>query len=58
MIWSRRRLLQAGGAFAGISAAALLVRAARGQDLTATRDPANRRIALRNLHTDERVQPS
>ena len=56
MIWSRRRLLKAGGAFAGISAAALWGRSARGQDSTARRDPANRRIALLNLHTDERVE--
>ena len=56
MIWSRRRLLKAGGAFAGISAAALWGRSARGQDLAARRDPANRRIALLNLHTDERVE--
>src|SRR4029077_20921868 len=56
MIWSRRRLLEAGGAFAGISAAALWGRSARSQDLAARRDPADRRIALLNLHTDERVE--
>ena len=56
MIWSRRKLLKAGGAFAGISGAALWVRAACGRDLTTTRDPANRHIALLNLHTDEQVQ--
>ena len=56
MIWNRRRLLKAGGAFAGISAAALWGRPAPGLDLTARRDPAKRRIALLNLHTDERVE--
>jgi uncharacterized protein YcbK (DUF882 family) len=49
MRWSRRRLLQAGGAFAGVSAAALLAGPARSE-------PApSRRIVLTNLHTDERL---
>jgi uncharacterized protein YcbK (DUF882 family) len=65
MTWSRRALLKAGGALAGVSAAALLTRAACGRDLTAAQDAATpgngvetttRRIALLNLHTDERVE--
>src|SRR5476651_1196361 len=56
MIWSRRSLLKAGGAFAGMSAAPLWVRSARGQSVAMTRDPPNRRIALLNLHTDEQVE--
>jgi uncharacterized protein YcbK (DUF882 family) len=47
--WSRRRLLQAGSALAGVSAAALLVGPARSDALP------SRRIALTNLHTDERL---
>jgi uncharacterized protein YcbK (DUF882 family) len=54
MTWSRRRVLHAGGALAGLSAAALvgtagLVGQARGEGRAA------RRIALTNLHTDERL---
>jgi uncharacterized protein YcbK (DUF882 family) len=56
MTWSRRRWLKAGGALAGLSAATPWVRSACGQGLTATQGPANRRIALLNLHTDERVE--
>ena len=53
MSWSRRRVLRAGGALACVSATALLARPARGQaDSSAT---ANRRIALLNLHTGERL---
>jgi uncharacterized protein YcbK (DUF882 family) len=48
MIWSRRQLLKAGGALAGVSAASLLAATARGQE-------ASRRIALMNLHTGERI---
>jgi uncharacterized protein YcbK (DUF882 family) len=54
MTWSRRRVLHAGGALAGLSAAGLvgtagLVGQARGAE------GAARRIALTNLHTDERL---
>ncbi len=56
MTWSRRRLLKAGGAFAGLSATAPWMRSACGRDLAAARAPANRRIALRNLHTDEQME--
>jgi uncharacterized protein YcbK (DUF882 family) len=56
MSWSRRRLLKAGSAVAGLSAAAPWVRPVCARQLTATRGPANRRIALLNLHTDERVE--
>ena len=53
MIWSRRRVLRAGGAVACLSAAALLARPARGQaEPSAT---AARRIAFLNLHTGERL---
>jgi uncharacterized protein YcbK (DUF882 family) len=48
MTWSRRRVLQASGALAGLSAAGL-VGQARGEE------SASRRIALTNLHTDERL---
>ena len=48
MIWSRRHLLKAGGALAGVSAAALLGGRALSQE-------ASRRIALLNLHTGERI---
>jgi uncharacterized protein YcbK (DUF882 family) len=56
MSWSRRRLLKAGGAFAGLSAAAPWVSSACAHALTATRGAANRHIALLNLHTDERLE--
>ena len=48
MTWSRRQLLKAGGALAGVSAAAFLGGTAGGQE-------ASRRIALMNLHTGERI---
>jgi uncharacterized protein YcbK (DUF882 family) len=48
MTWSRRRVLRAGGVLAGASAAGLLVGTARGQ--------TPQRIALLNLHTDERLE--
>jgi len=61
MSWNRRRLLQAGGALAGVSAAGLLMGRVRAQEAPA--DPAAEergalpaRIALRNLHTDERLE--
>ena len=50
MTWSRRRVLTAGGALAGVSAAALLVGTARSRETAAPK-----RIALLNLHTDERL---
>jgi uncharacterized protein YcbK (DUF882 family) len=51
MTWSRRRVLRTGGALAGVSASGLWVRMARSQEVSATR-----RIALMNLHTDERLE--
>jgi uncharacterized protein YcbK (DUF882 family) len=64
MTWSRRRVLKAGGVLAGVSAAGLLAGTAPGraanQGAAGRRDPepgtvAPRRIALLNLHTDERL---
>src|SRR5579859_5404908 len=71
MTWSRRRVLAAGGALAGVSAAGLLAgtarsRAAMSKDAPPNQDAASRsdiasapqapkRIALLNLHTDERL---
>ena len=62
MSWTRRRLLLAGGALAGVSAAGLLADPARSraaarrreasQDGAATR---GRCIGFKNLHTDERL---
>ena len=52
MIWSRRRLLKAGGATACVSAAGLLARPARSMQSSA----APKRIALKNLHTDEALE--
>jgi uncharacterized protein YcbK (DUF882 family) len=49
MSWSRRRVLKTGAAFAGVSALGLL--AATAQAL----ESAPKRIALLNLHTNERV---
>ena len=51
MTWSRRRLLQAGGALAGVSAAGLMTRPAHGQGA----EDSARRIALLNIHTGERL---
>jgi uncharacterized protein YcbK (DUF882 family) len=48
MTWSRRQLLKAGGALAGVAAAGSLARPARSQE-------TSRHIALLNLHTDERI---
>jgi uncharacterized protein YcbK (DUF882 family) len=66
MTWSRRRVLMAGGALAGASAAGLLAGTARSWEAAANRGPASgqepehgvvapRRIALLNLHTGEPV---
>jgi uncharacterized protein YcbK (DUF882 family) len=70
MTWSRRRVLNAGGALAAVSAAALLggtVRSGvasaadggssdtRGSGSPDTHGAGAKRIALMNLHTDERV---
>jgi uncharacterized protein YcbK (DUF882 family) len=54
MTWSRRRVLRAGGAFAGVSAAGLLAASARGREAGHGEQTA-RRVALKNLHTDERL---
>ncbi|MEA3196465.1 MAG: hypothetical protein QOF32_517 [Gammaproteobacteria bacterium] len=48
MTWSRRRVLQAGGALAGASAAGLLAGTARSE--------TPKRIALLNLHTEEHLE--
>ncbi len=59
MTWSRRRVLKAGGALAGVSAAGLPVRPARGQQAPAPApniEASSRRIALLNLHTGERLE--
>ena len=50
MTWSRRRILAAGGALVGVSAAGLLAGTARSRETAAPK-----RIALLNLHTDERL---
>jgi uncharacterized protein YcbK (DUF882 family) len=56
MTWSRRRVLKAGGVLAGVSAAGLLVGTARSQEAMVGKDTsAIKRIALLNLHTDERL---
>jgi uncharacterized protein YcbK (DUF882 family) len=62
MTWSRRRLLKAGGALAGVAAAGMLARPALAKEASAqAQAPAHgaesspRRIALLNLHTDERL---
>jgi uncharacterized protein YcbK (DUF882 family) len=49
MKWTRRRLLGAGGALAGMSAAGVLARPARAFERVTAK-----RISLRNLHTGER----
>ncbi|HME39579.1 MAG TPA: DUF882 domain-containing protein [Steroidobacteraceae bacterium] len=62
MTWSRRRLLTAGGLLAGLSAAGVPMGRARAQEapvspaVAADGAPAQRRIALTNLHTDERLE--
>jgi uncharacterized protein YcbK (DUF882 family) len=66
MTWSRRRVLAAGGALAGVSAAGLLAGTARSRETAANQAAAGgrdgehgvvapKRIALLNLHTDERL---
>ena len=66
MTWTRRRILAAGGALAGVSAAGLLAGTARSRETAADRGAvggqdgehrvvAPKRIALLNLHTDERL---
>jgi len=66
MTWSRRRVLAAGGALAGVSAAGLLAGTARSRETAANQAAAGRRggehrvvapkrIALLNLHTGERL---
>ncbi|HXA35483.1 MAG TPA: DUF882 domain-containing protein [Steroidobacteraceae bacterium] len=55
MRWSRRRILCAGGALAGMSAAGLLAGPARSREAAADHGGAARRIALSNLHTNERL---
>ncbi len=52
MIWTRRRLLKAGGATALVSAASLLALPARSLETAG----APKRIALENLHTDEKLE--
>jgi len=52
MIWTRRRLLKAGGAATLVSAAGLLARPARSLEAAG----APKRIALKNLHTDEKLE--
>jgi uncharacterized protein YcbK (DUF882 family) len=65
-MWSRRRVLKAGGGLAGVSAAGLLLGSARSQ-AAANRGAASgpdaehgpvapKRIALLNLHTAERLE--
>jgi uncharacterized protein YcbK (DUF882 family) len=66
MTWSRRRVLRAGGALAGVSAAGLV--AGRARSVAAAVAPAgaalsgvpnaavHRRIALLNLHTNEHLE--
>jgi uncharacterized protein YcbK (DUF882 family) len=63
MNWNRRRILTAGGAFASVSAAGLLARTARSQERPGSVPGAKsmfslvpKRIALLNLHTDERLE--
>jgi uncharacterized protein YcbK (DUF882 family) len=66
MIWSRRRVLRAGGALAGVSAASLLVGTARSSDAAARQAGAShdavsdavahRHISLLNLHTNEHLE--
>jgi uncharacterized protein YcbK (DUF882 family) len=56
MTWSRRRVLRAAGAMAGVSAANLLVGTARSYQAGAGQTGAPRRIALLNLHTDEHLE--
>jgi uncharacterized protein YcbK (DUF882 family) len=52
--WSRRRCLKAGGALSFLQLAGLTVESAHGQEPPAD-GAAARRIALLNLHTEERL---
>jgi uncharacterized protein YcbK (DUF882 family) len=52
MTWSRRRVLKAGGALAGVSAAGLTASRAAAARILET----PKRIALLNLHTGERLE--
>jgi uncharacterized protein YcbK (DUF882 family) len=58
MSWTRRRLLQMGGALAGMSAAGVLALPARaaGAPASAGRRAAAKRIHLKNLHTGEELE--
>lgn len=56
MTWSRRRVLHAGGALAGVSAAGLRAGTARSVGAEAADVRVHRRIALLNLHTNERLE--
>lgn len=63
MSWNRRRVLRAGGALAGVTAAALLTGRSMGKDATTAHrtvrskaGSGGKRIALLNLHTDERLE--
>jgi uncharacterized protein YcbK (DUF882 family) len=53
MMWSRRRLLKAGGLLAGASAAGASAAATLARPAAASASPAVKRLALRNLHTPE-----
>jgi uncharacterized protein YcbK (DUF882 family) len=59
MTWSRRRLLQAGGALAGVStvilASPLRAANATAPAASAAFDAAGKRLSLRNLHTGEHL---
>jgi uncharacterized protein YcbK (DUF882 family) len=60
MSWSRRRLLEAGGALAGLSIAAVvrppLALAAAGRGTPPSGASMGKRLALVNLHTAERLE--
>ena len=60
MTWSRRRVLMAGSALAGVSAVGLPSRAARSEEIAGDQADrstvAPRQIGLLNLHTDERLE--
>jgi uncharacterized protein YcbK (DUF882 family) len=53
MMWSRRRLLKAGGLLAGASVAGASAAARLARPPAASASPAVKRLALRNLHTPE-----
>jgi len=56
MIWTRRRLLRAGAAMAGVATAGLSAQSTRAAARRDAPDAGVRRIALRNLHTDEHLE--